>query len=142
MAGDNQVDAEAKAKAKQEADDKAKADAEAKEEAKCLDAEAKAKAKRKPFHVPGPGGVFFEGKLHKGGAELSLTEEEAEEMAELVKPGRKPAEPAPIGERKAGKYRVTALGQVLHSGVMHAKGKVLHLDEDDARSLGAYVEEA
>ncbi len=138
MAGEDQADAEAKAKAKREADEKAKAEADAKQ----ADAEAKAKAKRKPFHVPGPGGVFFEGKLHKAGAELMLTEDQAEEMADVVKPGRKPAEPAAFGEREAGRYRVTGLGQVLHSGTFHAKGKVLQLDQDDARALGAYVEEA
>ena len=133
----------AAAKAKAEADAKAKADADAaaKKQADEEKAAAKAKAARKPFHVPGPGSVFFNGKLYKAGAELSLTEDEAAEMVDVIKPGRKPAEPAAIGERVAGKYRVTGLGNVCSEGTFHGKGKVLMLDEEDARRLGPYVEE-
>jgi membrane protein involved in colicin uptake len=146
MSDNDKAKAEAEAKAKRDADDKAKAEAEAKAKRDADDkakAEAEAKAKsRRVYHVPGPGSLHFGGKLYRAGDELKLTDDEADELEDMVKPGTKPAAPTDIAKRRAGKYRVKGPGSMFEGGKIRAAGFEMDLDQDEARKLGNAIEEA
>jgi membrane protein involved in colicin uptake len=135
MSDNDKAKAEAEAKAKRDADEKAEADRKAKAEA-----EAKAKSRR-VYHVPGPGSVHFGGKLYRAGDELRLTDDEATELEDTVKPGQKPAAPADIAKRRAGRYRVKGPGGVFEGGKIRQAGFEMDLDQDEARKLGNAIEE-
>jgi hypothetical protein len=140
----SEADDKAAAKAKADAEAKEKTEREAAEaKAKADDkAAAKAKAARKPYHVVGPGSVFYDEAMRRPGETLLLTEEEAKRMEEAVKPGKPPAPPAAIKDRTGGRYVVAGPGSVWFSGKAREKGFVLELDAAEARSLGAAVVEA
>ncbi|HWA29124.1 MAG TPA: hypothetical protein VG734_25970 [Lacunisphaera sp.] len=93
------------------------------------------------YHVVGPGSVVFRGEMHAARSLLRLTEAEAEDLGEAVKPGKPPPSKAQVGARKAGVYVVAGPGSVGHGGKFHEPGALLDLSEADARSLGGAIKE-
>jgi hypothetical protein len=134
--------AEAEAKAKEETAAKAEVDKKAAADKAKAEAEAKAKAAaRKPFHVVGPGSVLFGGEGYPAGSLLELTAEEAAGLGEAVAAGKPKPAPRAIEKRVAGRYRVAGPGLVQWGGRPREKGFELDLSAEEARSLGAAVEE-
>jgi hypothetical protein len=93
----------------------------------------------KPYHVRGPGAVFYGGKGHAPGAALNLSDEDAASLGDFIAPGHRPKQVDPKNP-VAGKYKVTHHGSIWRGGKAHTAGAVLDLSAQEAAEFHDRIE--
>lgn len=121
---------------------------EAAKDAQATAAKAKANAEKTSTYHVAPGNTLWLHGGSRGSLEsIELTEQEARELGDMVRPGRYvPPVVDVIAERQAGAYRVAKDGGMLclsrENKRFHVYPDVLELSAEEARELGAVVERA
>ena len=141
--GAKQAPPEDKSKAKADADakvDETKPDTQAKplETKRFQQPKPKEQGETEIYHVASGTTLVHEGKVHRGGDELLLSESYAKSLGDSVVRGEAPKPDVPE-ERKAGKYRVCEGFHLYHGGKLRKPGFVVELNADEARKQGDAV---
>ncbi len=119
---------------------------EAAKNAQAADAKPKVGVEKTSLYHVAPGNnLWLRGGSHGSLESIELTEQEARELGDMVRPGKYVAPVVDVvAERQSGTYRVAKDGGMLclsrENKRFHVYPDVLELSAEEARELGAVVE--